>query len=107
MIKLRNCTLGSLRINELKLDRSFLQNAGDNTDTRTAFIMRQIVQLACQFQISTVAEGVETEEDERLIRSIGCDYGQGYLYSRPIRAEEFDSRFLSGSSWIAPSWAEE
>lgn len=100
-------TLGSLRINELKLDRSFLQNAGDNTDTRTAFIMRQIVQLACQFQISTVAEGVETEEDERLIRSIGCDYGQGYLYSRPIRAEEFDSRFLSGSSWIAPSWAEE
>ena len=63
--------------------------------------MEQIVQLAHQLTIRTVVEGVETEEDERFIRSIGCDIGQGYLYSRPVSAEEFDrllEQAYSGSS---------
>ncbi len=94
-------TLGKLEIDELKLDREFLLSASSPKQNRVRLIMEQIVQLAHQLTIRTVVEGVETEEDERFIRSIGCDIGQGYLYSRPVSAEEFDrllEQAYSGSS---------
>ena len=50
--------------------------------------------LAKDLQITTVAEGVETEENEHFLQEINCDYGQGYYYSRPIPAAEFEERFL-------------
>ena len=40
------------------------------------------------------AEGVETEEDHLMIRSLGCDYGQGYYYSPPVSAEEFNRSLI-------------
>ena len=89
-------TLGKLQIDELKLDRGFLLNASGEGQGRVRLIMEQIVQMARQLGISTVAEGVETPEDEQLIRAIGCDTGQGYLYSRPISAADFDRAYLSG-----------
>ena len=88
-------TLGKLRIDELKLDRGFLLNASGEGQGRVRLIMEQIVQMARQLGISTVAEGVETPEDEQLIRAIGCDTGQGYLYSRPISAADFDRSYLN------------
>ena len=94
-------TLGKLEIDELKLDREFLLSASSPKQNRVRLIMEQIVQLAHQLTIRTVVEGVETEEDERFIRSIGCDIGQGYLYSRTVSAEEFDrllEQAYSGSS---------
>ena len=45
-------------------------------------------------RIVTVAEGVETEEDHLMIRSLGCDYGQGYYYSPPVSAEEFNRSLI-------------
>lgn len=89
-------TLGRLRIDELKLDRGFLLNASGEEQGRVRLIMEQIIQMARQLNISTVAEGVETPEDEQLIRAIGCDTGQGYLYSRPVSAADFDRAFLNG-----------
>ena len=53
-----------------------------------------VIGLTRRLKIATVAEGVETQEDERLIRELGCDMGQGYFYSRPVNAEEFDRRFM-------------
>lgn len=50
--------------------------------------------MAGQLGISTVAEGVETPDDETLIRNFGCDIGQGYLYSRPISAADFDEKYM-------------
>ena len=47
--------------------------------------------MAKKLGIETVAEGVETKEDEALIRSMGCDYGQGYYYSKPLPANAFYS----------------
>ena len=56
--------------------------------------MEQVVDLTKRLNISTVVEGVETKENEALIRSFGCDFGQGYYYSRPISAEEFDEKYM-------------
>ena len=87
-------TLGKLKIDELKLDREFLLSASDTENRRVRLIMEQIVSLAGILGISTVAEGVETEQDERFIKDIGCDAGQGYLYSRPVSAADFDKRYM-------------
>ena len=56
--------------------------------------MAQVVDLAKRLQISTVAEGVETEQNEALIRRLGCDYGQGFYYSRPVSTVEFDEKYM-------------
>lgn len=88
-------TLGNLNIDELKLDRAFLLEASEGCNLRQRIIMEQVVKLTKRLHISTVAEGVETSEHDSLIQSLGCDFGQGYYYSRPISAEAFEERFLS------------
>ncbi|MDO5134737.1 MAG: EAL domain-containing protein [Eubacteriales bacterium] len=86
-------TLGNLEIDELKLDRSFLMDVSKGKSARFQTIMASIMTLSRNLHISTVTEGVETPEDEALIRSLGCDYGQGYLYSRPISEKDFTARY--------------
>ena len=54
-------------------------------------VMLSIFAMAKKLGIETVAEGVETKKDEELIRSMGCDYGQGYYYSKPLPANDFYS----------------
>lgn len=56
--------------------------------------MEQIVILAKKMNIATVLEGVETKADEQMIKQFGCDYGQGYLYSKPISADDFTRKYL-------------
>lgn len=82
-------TLSSLDIDELKLDRGFLMEMHGSRRERQQLILEQIAQLAGKMNITTVAEGVETREDEEIILQAGCDYGQGYYYSRPIDAQVF------------------
>ena len=73
----RSTVLGKLKIDELKLDRDYAAlDCGENQE-RVRLIMQEIVHMTGVLGISTVAEGVETPEDEQLIRSIGCDTGQG------------------------------
>ena len=90
-------TLSRLKIDELKLDREFLLNISSQEQTRVRLIMKEIIQIARLLSISTVAEGIETVDDERLVREIGCDCGQGYLYSRPVCAADFDQAFMQSS----------
>ena len=87
-------TLGKLHIDELKMDRVFLSAITGKEDERQKIIMAQVVDLAKKLRISTVAEGVETKENEALIRALGCSYGQGYYYSRPVDEEEFDRKYM-------------
>jgi EAL domain-containing protein (putative c-di-GMP-specific phosphodiesterase class I) len=49
-------------------------------------------------QLKVVAEGVETEEQSRLLRLLSCDEMQGYFYSKPVPREIFEARFLAPSS---------
>jgi len=57
-------------------------------------LVEGIVRLAGELGLTTVAEGVETEEQHERLRAAGCQYGQGYLYSRPLAADEFEAWLL-------------
>ncbi len=89
-------TLGHLKIDELKLDRGFLMNVSNSEDERTRVIMAQMIQMASSLRIDTVAEGVETSSDEEMLRKMGCHYGQGYYYSRPVDVAVFDQAYMTG-----------
>lgn len=77
--------LKRLPINTLKVDRSFVRDLpGDAED---AAITSAIVALAHSLELSVVAEGVETHEQADFLRELGCEQGQGYLFSRPLAAD--------------------
>jgi diguanylate cyclase (GGDEF)-like protein/PAS domain S-box-containing protein len=73
-------------INTLKIDRSFVMRMTDNSEN--AEIVRTIVTLARSLEMDVVAEGVETATQLRQLRELECDFGQGYLFSRPVGAEK-------------------
>lgn len=89
-------TLASLEIDELKFDRGFLLGLKDSGEEyeRQIIIMNEIVELTKKLKISTVVEGVETKENEELVRALGCEYGQGYYYSMPMSASEFSEKYV-------------
>ena len=77
--------LSHLPVDVLKLDRSFVGSLG--LDERADSIVRAIIMLAHGLLINVVAEGIETEEQQELLRRFGYSRGQGYLYSRPVPAD--------------------
>ena len=68
----------------LKIDRSFISRM--EADTEKLEIVRAIISLARNLGLSVIAEGIEHEEQMILLRDMGCEFGQGYLFSRPIDA---------------------
>jgi diguanylate cyclase (GGDEF)-like protein len=84
--------LRELPVNELKLDRSFL--AGISRDVRAGAIVRSTVELAHSLGLTLVAEGIETEEDQQILRELQCDLGQGFHLARPMPGSQ-----LAG--WVA------
>ncbi len=73
-------------IDDLKIDRSFVAQMNDGS--KSIDIVRAIVGLARNFKLNIVAEGIEREQDVIAINSLGCDMGQGYLFSKPIALED-------------------
>lgn len=86
--------LGQLQIDELKLDRAFLNEVTAGRNDKAGLIMQQIIELSKKLQIRTVVEGVETAENDRMIREWGCDMGQGYYYGEPCSAEAFTEKYM-------------
>lgn len=83
--------LSHLPIDALKLDMSFVRSAfGENRDVR---MIELIIDIADYLGVPVVAEGVETEEQYLVLKSMGCDLVQGYYFSRPVPPEDFD-RFI-------------
>ena len=81
--------LSSLPIDALKLDMQFIRNAfKQQKDTR---LLEAMIQLAESFELLTIAEGVETAEQMLTLKDMGCDVVQGYYFSRPLPAEEFEA----------------
>jgi sensor c-di-GMP phosphodiesterase-like protein len=70
----------------IKVDRSLVRDSGLNGST--PLILRSIIALAHELGKEVVAEGVETAADASYLRSIGCEYGQGYYYGEPMSAKE-------------------
>ncbi|MCE3262021.1 MAG: diguanylate cyclase, partial [Pseudoduganella sp.] len=76
-------------IDYLKIDRSFTRNlAPDSSDMA---LSDAIIVMAHKLGLSVIAEGVETSEQRELLAGAGCDYGQGYLFARPLPAADFDA----------------
>ncbi|MFT5218564.1 MAG: diguanylate cyclase (GGDEF)-like protein/PAS domain S-box-containing protein [Planctomycetota bacterium] len=83
--------LKNFDIDYLKIDRSFVQNLAENSDDLV--LCEAIIMMAHQLGIKVIVEGIETEDQLKLLRSIDCDYGQGYYISQPIPAAEFAEKF--------------
>ncbi len=71
--------------NRLKIDRSFIGRM--DTDEKSEEIVRTILTLAANLNLETCAEGIENEQQFRRLRELGCEFGQGYLFSKPVEAE--------------------
>ena len=78
--------LKSFPVTVLKIDRSFVQDLANNAGDRA--IAQSVVNLANNLGMQTVAEGVESCEQREILRQIGCTYGQGYIYARPLPADQ-------------------
>jgi EAL domain-containing protein (putative c-di-GMP-specific phosphodiesterase class I) len=73
-------------INTLKVDRSFVNSMEDGSENGE--IVRTVIALAKALRLNVVAEGIETLHQLHQLRILGCEYGQGYLFSRPVPVEE-------------------
>jgi diguanylate cyclase (GGDEF)-like protein len=90
--------LAKLPVDTLKIDRSFVVEMASATGGLT--LVSVIINLARALKLNTVAEGVETDEQLGLLRSLGCDEMQGYLYGRPVPVESFEQKYMSLSRII-------
>jgi diguanylate cyclase (GGDEF)-like protein len=81
--------LKNLPVHEVKIDRELVSGIASSAPDRT--IVRSTIEMAHSLGLAVVAEGVETREQEALLRSLGCDYAQGYLYSRPLPAADLEA----------------
>jgi diguanylate cyclase (GGDEF)-like protein len=84
--------LAKLPVDTLKIDRSFVVEMVSATGGMT--LVSVIINLARALKLNTVAEGVETEEQLRQLRSLGCDEMQGYLFGKPVPVESFEQQFM-------------
>ncbi|MGV3743008.1 MAG: PAS domain S-box protein [Burkholderiaceae bacterium] len=80
-------------IDYLKIDQSFVQDMAENEYSRT--IAESIIVMAHKLGLKVIAEGVETEVQRELLMEAGCDYGQGYLFARPLAVADFENRFIA------------
>lgn len=78
--------LKSFPVDTLKIDRSFIGSATDGVDER---IVRTIMSIAREFNLTTLAEGVETDEQLASLHRLGCDSWQGFLLSKAVSADDF------------------
>jgi EAL domain-containing protein (putative c-di-GMP-specific phosphodiesterase class I) len=76
-------------IDYLKIDRIFVHNLSRNSSDMA--LCEAIIIMAHKLDIKVVAEGIETEEQRELLQQIGCDFGQGYLFSPPLPAPAFEA----------------
>jgi diguanylate cyclase (GGDEF)-like protein len=83
--------LQELPVDTIKIDKSFID--GVDAGPEESALARAVIKLGATLSLKTVAEGVETAGAFEMLTSLGCDYGQGYLFSRPIDGAAID-RFL-------------
>ena len=81
-------------VDTLKIDRSFVDRLGQ--DPQATAIVQSIVTLAKTLGLEVIGEGIETPLQESELRLLGCDRGQGYLWSRPVGADVLEDRLLTG-----------
>lgn len=78
-------------LSRIKIDRSFVNGVTDST--RDASVVRAILDMSRSFGLETIAEGIETEAQRQRLQDLGCEEGQGYLFSKPLPSAEFANVF--------------
>mgnify|MGYP002777759915 CR=1 FL=1 len=87
--------LHRLPVDSLKIDRSFVSQI--QTDNRNYQIVKTIIGLGRQLNLAVIAEGIETSQQLEWLKELDCEFGQGYLFSRPIPATEIEQLYLTRS----------
>ena len=89
--------LSRLPIDVIKIDQSFIQDLC--TDPNGAAIARSIIVMAHNLKLRVIAEGVETEEQLAFLSQQQCDEMQGFLFSKPVPAQEIEKKLAQGRRW--------
>ncbi len=93
--------LKSLPVDEFKIDRSFVRDI--ETDAQDMAIVQTLVELSESLHLRVVAEGIETDEQARLLQQMGCQIGQGFLFSKPVDRESiFHLLRMDGQQVVLP-----
>lgn len=90
--------LHRLPVDTLKIDRSFVNAVGENGEDSE--ILQTIISLAKNLRLGVIAEGIETESQLALLKNLGCDYGQGYLMSKPLPKEVMENLLHQKTYWL-------
>jgi diguanylate cyclase (GGDEF)-like protein/PAS domain S-box-containing protein len=80
------------KLDELKIDKTFIDEIDSNSDDRA--IAHTIITMAQTLGLSVVAEGIETNAQLNVLRNLGCQTGQGYLFAKPLHPDEFITQFM-------------
>ena len=96
--------LHRLPFDSLKIDRSFVSGVGAAGEDSK--ILQTIVSLAKNLRLRTFAEGIETREQFAIMRNFGCDYGQGYLMSKPLPQDQMETLLYQNHCWLPALTAE-
>ncbi|MFT6926740.1 MAG: diguanylate cyclase (GGDEF)-like protein [Psychromonas sp.] len=88
--------LQKMDVDFLKIDKSFVDHLITKSSSRN--LCRTMIMMASHLGIQVVAEGIETEEQKDILAESGCQFGQGYLFSKPLPLAEFKQQFLKNSS---------
>ena len=81
--------LTTIPIDALKMDMKFIRNM--QKDEKSMKLVELVVDIAEYLQVPVIAEGVETEEQLRILKEMGCDIIQGYYFSKPVPPDEFET----------------
>ena len=85
-------------VNTLKIDQSFMQDVTSDEDANS--IVKSIITLAHTLNLSVIAEGIESAEQLAILYENNCDFAQGYYFSRPLTAEDFEAFYLKQNNII-------
>ena len=97
---LASATLSAFPISEIKLDKNFVRDLGGSRVKQ--IIVHAVLGIGRELDVRVIAEGIETQAEREMLQKLGCLYGQGFLFSKPISASEFlastQDRSLTGDA---------
>jgi EAL domain-containing protein (putative c-di-GMP-specific phosphodiesterase class I) len=95
--------LHRLAADVIKIDRSFVDTIGESSHTYK--IVGSVIHMADSLDLQSIAEGIETYEQLRLVRDLGCELGQGFLFSRPVDASQIGTILEADEATGAAAYA--
>lgn len=92
--------LYELQVDEIKIDRKFINLLGGENDVQKNNIFKKIISLVGTLESDVVIEGVETQAQVEFLRSMNCKFAQGYHFSRPVSVVDYERMFITGEKTL-------